>query len=84
MVAEGPPETVMKEKAVIDAYLGAHQDVDLGVVTGRYEGELTPEAAALVETAHELEEAVEADAATRADEESTAPGTPAPRTEEDK
>jgi branched-chain amino acid transport system ATP-binding protein len=40
VVAEGPPETVMHEKAVIDAYLGSHQDVDLGVVTGRHEGEL--------------------------------------------
>jgi neutral amino acid transport system ATP-binding protein len=35
VVAEGPPETVMKEKAVIDAYLGAHQETDLGEVTGR-------------------------------------------------
>ena len=35
VVAEGPPSTVMKEQAVIDAYLGAHQDTDLGVVTGR-------------------------------------------------
>jgi branched-chain amino acid transport system ATP-binding protein len=35
VVAEGPPDTVMKEQAVIDAYLGAHQDTDLGVVTGR-------------------------------------------------
>ena len=35
VVAEGPPETVMREQAVIDAYLGAHQDTDLGVVTGR-------------------------------------------------
>lgn len=35
VVAEGPPETVMKEQAVIDAYLGAHQDTDLGVITGR-------------------------------------------------
>jgi len=35
IVAEGPPETVMQDPAVIDAYLGAHQDVDLGVVTGR-------------------------------------------------
>jgi len=30
IVAEGPPEDVMKDKAVIDAYLGAHHDVDLG------------------------------------------------------
>ncbi|MFD5213395.1 ABC transporter ATP-binding protein [Microbacterium sp. NPDC058345] len=35
VVAEGPPEAVMEDKAVVDAYLGAHQDVDLGVVTGR-------------------------------------------------
>jgi neutral amino acid transport system ATP-binding protein len=35
VVAEGPPDTVMKEQAVIDAYLGSHQDTDLGVVTGR-------------------------------------------------
>ena len=35
VVAEGPPETVMHDQAVIDAYLGSHQDVDLGVVTGR-------------------------------------------------
>jgi branched-chain amino acid transport system ATP-binding protein len=35
IVAEGPPETVMKENAVIDAYLGSHQETDLGEVTGR-------------------------------------------------
>ncbi len=35
VVAEGPPETVMSDQAVIDAYLGAHQEIDLGVVTGR-------------------------------------------------
>jgi branched-chain amino acid transport system ATP-binding protein len=35
VVAEGPPELVMKNPAVIDAYLGSHQDTDLGVVTGR-------------------------------------------------
>lgn len=35
VVAEGPPDAVMKEQAVIDAYLGAHQDTDLGVITGR-------------------------------------------------
>jgi branched-chain amino acid transport system ATP-binding protein len=37
VVAEGDPVTVMKNPAVIDAYLGAHQDVDLGVVTGRFD-----------------------------------------------
>ncbi|MDR2996731.1 MAG: ABC transporter ATP-binding protein [Microbacterium sp.] len=35
VVAEGPPDEVMEDPAVVDAYLGAHQDVDLGVVTGR-------------------------------------------------
>lgn len=35
IVAEGDPETVMRNPAVIDAYLGAHQELDLGVVTGR-------------------------------------------------
>nr|WP_254367337.1 ATP-binding cassette domain-containing protein [Microbacterium sp. NC79] len=35
IVAEGPPDAVMEDQAVIDAYLGAHQDIDLGVVTGR-------------------------------------------------
>ena len=35
VVAEGPPDEVMKNPAVIDAYLGSHQDTDLGAVTGR-------------------------------------------------
>lgn len=35
IVAEGPQEVVMKDTAVIDAYLGSHLDTDLGVVTGR-------------------------------------------------
>jgi branched-chain amino acid transport system ATP-binding protein len=30
IVAEGPPDSVMKDPAVIDAYLGAHHDTDLG------------------------------------------------------
>jgi neutral amino acid transport system ATP-binding protein len=32
IVAEGQPEVVMKDQAVIDAYLGAHADTDLGTV----------------------------------------------------
>lgn len=39
IVAEGPPDVVMKNPAVIDAYLGAHQEIDLGVLTGRYTAE---------------------------------------------
>jgi branched-chain amino acid transport system ATP-binding protein len=53
VVAEGPPDLVMQDQAVIDAYLGSHQDVDLGVVTGRVEGELDAEAKELLE---EIEE----------------------------
>ncbi|MBZ5736864.1 ABC transporter ATP-binding protein [Nocardioides mangrovi] len=30
LVAEGPADTVMSDQAVIDAYLGAHHDTDLG------------------------------------------------------
>ncbi|MFE7843930.1 ABC transporter ATP-binding protein [Microbacterium sp. NPDC057407] len=62
VVAEGPPETVMQDKAVIDAYLGSHQDVDLGVVTGRVEGELGAEGEELLEEIKEAEEASIAEA----------------------
>jgi neutral amino acid transport system ATP-binding protein len=30
IVAEGPPSSVMHDQAVVDAYLGAHHDTDLG------------------------------------------------------
>ncbi len=53
VVAEGPPDAVMQDQAVIDAYLGSHQDVDLGVVTGRVEGELDAEAKELLEEIQE-------------------------------
>jgi len=59
VVAEGPPDTVMKEQAVIDAYLGAHQDVDLGVVTGRIQGEHTAAEAELLVEIEEVEEGTE-------------------------
>ena len=35
IVAEGPPDIVMTNPAVVDAYLGSHLDTDLGIVTGR-------------------------------------------------
>lgn len=35
IIAEGAPDQVMSNVAVVDAYLGSHQDTDLGVVTGR-------------------------------------------------
>ena len=37
IVAEGDPHRVMEDQAVIDAYLGAHHDTDLGVDTGHVE-----------------------------------------------
>ena len=37
VVAEGTPDVVMSDKAVIDAYLGAHHDIDLGTLTGQLE-----------------------------------------------
>jgi branched-chain amino acid transport system ATP-binding protein len=37
IVAEGVPSAVMSDPAVIDAYLGAHHDVDLGTLTGQME-----------------------------------------------
>ena len=39
IVAEGPPQEVMRDPAVIDAYLGSHLDEDIGVITGRYDEE---------------------------------------------
>lgn len=44
IVAEGPPYEVMRNPAVIDAYLGAHHDVDLGDSEGIRELEAELEA----------------------------------------
>jgi neutral amino acid transport system ATP-binding protein len=55
VVAEGPPDEVMRNPAVIDAYLGSHQDVDLGIVTGRISGELPDSADDLVAEVAALE-----------------------------
>ena len=61
VVAEGDPYTVMRNPAVIDAYLGAHQELDLGVVTGRIsvvDADPTTDAAASESfTAEQLESA---------------------------
>ena len=35
IVAEGPPDEVMANQAVIDAYLGSHHDQDLGEDSGQ-------------------------------------------------
>ncbi|MTD42851.1 ATP-binding cassette domain-containing protein [Conexibacter sp. W3-3-2] len=49
IVSEGPPDTVMSDPAVIDAYLGAHHDMDL-------DGEA--EATILADAEAELEEQI--------------------------
>lgn len=49
VVAEGPPETVMSDQAVIDAYLGAHHDTDLGDMTTSQMATIQAEAAAEAE-----------------------------------
>lgn len=67
IVAEGAPDEVMRNPAVIDAYLGAHQELDLGVVTGRIpvvEADPTTDAAAsaaIDATALEAEASAEAE-----------------------
>ena len=48
IVAEGPADTVMSDPAVIDAYLGAHHDTDLG-------DDALLEDAAVAELEHEVE-----------------------------
>ena len=49
VVAEGPPDTVMSDQAVIDAYLGAHHDTDLGDMTTSQLETIHAEAAAEAE-----------------------------------
>jgi branched-chain amino acid transport system ATP-binding protein len=45
IVAEGPPETIMHDQAVIDAYLGAHHDTDLGTLTNQQVAQIHDKAA---------------------------------------
>jgi branched-chain amino acid transport system ATP-binding protein len=54
IVAEGPPDDVMADPAVIDAYLGAHHDAEL---TFEAEEEILAEAEAEIEA--EIKEAEE-------------------------
>ena len=65
IVAEGPPDAVMQDQAVIDAYLGAHHDVDLGDQTGiaQLEQDLAEDEESVVGTADAGVLAPEADAA---------------------
>ena len=58
VVAEGPPDVVMRDPKVIDAYLGSHQDVDLGVVTGRISGDLGTGAMDLLKEVEEIDAAI--------------------------
>ena len=54
VVAEGPPSEVMADQAVIDAYLGAHHDMDLGDDTLLDEGSvIDAEAEAEIATSEE-------------------------------
>ncbi len=48
VIAEGAPDQVMANPAVVDAYLGSHQEIDLGVVTGRIAGDAEAAKAALL------------------------------------
>jgi len=45
VVAEGPPESIMQDQAVVDAYLGAHHDTDLGTLTNQQVQQIEQEAA---------------------------------------
>lgn len=61
LVAEGPADTVMSNPAVIDAYLGAHHDTDLGddsLLSDEAMGELAEEVA-VEEAEREAEEEAE-------------------------
>ena len=59
IVAEGPPETIMHDQAVVDAYLGAHHDTDLGTLTGQQVAQIHEDA--------EGEAPIDADAGPRRD-----------------
>jgi ABC-type branched-subunit amino acid transport system ATPase component len=54
IVAEGPPDSVMSDQRVIDAYLGSHHDQDL---SEDVEEEILAAAAAEIEAKHDKEQA---------------------------
>ncbi|MFC7432344.1 MULTISPECIES: ABC transporter ATP-binding protein [unclassified Agrococcus] len=57
VVAEGPPESIMQDQAVVDAYLGAHHDTDLGTLTNQQVVQIEEEAAAELAATDEEEKA---------------------------
>ncbi|HEY4225130.1 MAG TPA: ABC transporter ATP-binding protein [Pseudolysinimonas sp.] len=60
IVAEGYPDVVMDDPAVIDAYLGAHHDTDLGSLTGQLEVAKEEGSPLIAELEEELAEEKEA------------------------
>jgi branched-chain amino acid transport system ATP-binding protein len=56
VVAEGYPDTVMQDRAVIDAYLGSHHDTDLGDLSEEQQASLGQELQAAVEAEEERED----------------------------
>ena len=67
IVAEGYPDVVMDDPAVIDAYLGAHHDTDLGSLTGQLEVAKDDGSPLVAQIQEELVEEKAAKAATKKD-----------------
>ena len=72
VVAEGPPETIMQDQAVVDAYLGAHHAPDRGTLTNQQVVQIREEADA------EREADLEADGIETGDEPAATPEHGAP------
>ncbi|WP_344777239.1 ABC transporter ATP-binding protein [Gryllotalpicola kribbensis] len=67
VVAEGYPREVMADQAVIDAYLGAHHDTDLGTLTGQLA--IAEEVGISDELIEQIEEELEEEAEEETEEE---------------